>query len=185
MHSLLSYRFERWPPLMNKPRPPYDSNPAFNCSVYSRRNFANWSERIACLTRFMVSRKNARLWCVNRMLRQHFPRLIKMPDESPRMSPANRTVALLVQRPLIFDVASVFDVQFSARGKCLPVPAVARRQNTIEHIDATGDRFNQDLPACRLPSNNAAGSLGIRGAISSITSNITCFSSPTLSPPIA
>src|ERR1051326_6245082 len=66
-----------------------------------------------------------------------------MPQIRARVAATNRTVARLVERTLVLYPLRVLDVQLAARRERLPGAAVASREDTVEHVDATRDGFDQ------------------------------------------
>ena len=74
---------------------------------------------------------------------QYLTRHIKVPQVRARVSPADGTLARFVQRPRVFCPLGVLDVQLSARGKSLAGSSVSCRQDTVEHIEAARDRFDE------------------------------------------
>ena len=54
-------------------------------------------------------------------------------------------------------MARILDVDRAKARERKAVAAVARRQHAVEHVDAARDRLQRDRPACRRPSDSAAG----------------------------
>src|SRR5262245_28498046 len=74
---------------------------------------------------------------------QQLARKVQVSNKGPRMPATDRALERFIERLLIERIPGVFDIQLAARGEGLAVAAVPRGQDTIEHVDAARDRFDQ------------------------------------------
>src|SRR5262249_6446528 len=76
---------------------------------------------------------------------QHLAAVVKVPDVSARITPANRALALLVERARVAGELRIPNVHLPARGEDLAVARVPRRHHAIGHVHAALHAFNQIL----------------------------------------
>src|SRR5215510_15226495 len=76
---------------------------------------------------------------------QHLAAVVKVPDVSARIAPADRALALLVERALVAGELCVPNVHLPARGEDLAVARVPRWHHAIEHVHAARHAFDQIL----------------------------------------
>src|SRR5712691_6111449 len=67
----------------------------------------------------------------------------EMPQIRARGGAAGVAVACRIRRAVVLGVARVLDVDAALAGEELAVPAVARRQDAVEHVDAARHRLDQ------------------------------------------
>ena len=166
-----------------RPRGQAHTKPELIPSINSSRKRVKSPDRIACLTRRMVSRKNARLWCDMRTAASISPagnRCRMYARECLRQT----AHAHASSRGRASATLRVLNVQSSARGESLTVAAVARREDAVEHIDPARDTLDQVFRRADTHQVSRPRVGHARRDVSMISS-ITGFSSPTLRPPIA
>src|SRR5439155_15739913 len=67
----------------------------------------------------------------------------QMAQIGARMVPARVTAAALVERPIVFRVAGVLDVETPLAREKLAVAGVPRGQHAVEHVDAACDALDE------------------------------------------
>ena len=109
----------------------------------------------------------------------------EIPQVGAAVPAADRAGAVRIERREVFLEALVLDRDLAARGVDVAHPAVARRQDAVEEVDARAHRGEQVGRRARRPSGTAASPRAGARAESSVTPRIASFDSPTATPPIA
>ena len=70
---------------------------------------------------------------------------VQVAQIGPGTGSTGHAPALRIERPFVFDITGVLDIDLAFARKQLAVARIAGRQDAVEHIDPPGDRLNQVL----------------------------------------
>ena len=94
-----------------------------------------------------ISVVKEQIMCDRQTESQHFIRLEKVTQISTGISPADRTITLRINWPLITGILFIFDIENAGTSKEMPVPAISCGHNAVKEIHAARYTFN-DVSRC-------------------------------------